>query len=179
MNDASTATSHEPAMRGANPVLWLVIALPALAVVASFTSYYLAVTRGDKELPASYHWEGSALAGDDARLLEAARLGVNAALRIDPVGERCTLELSGAAPASLRLDLAHPSDPAGDRHVALQRASDGSNRYEAPCAALAPTHWWVQVGDAGGNWLLRGRAHGSLATPFALSSTGPAPTRSP
>jgi hypothetical protein len=165
--------------RRANPVLWLVIGLPALAVAASFVSLALAVTRGDKELPAAYHWEGTGLASDEARGATAARLGLAATLQVDSVGERCTLELAGATPAALRLDLTHPTDPSADRHVALQRSSHDSNRYEAPCAALAPAHWWVQVSDAEGQWLLRGRANGALATAFALSAQAPAPAPTP
>jgi uncharacterized protein len=174
MNPANT-NATEP--RRANPVLWLVIGLPLLAVAASFVSLALAVTRGDKELPATYHWEGTGLASDDARGAEAARLGISASLQVDPVGERCTLQLAGAQPAALRLDLAHPTDPSADRHVPLQRNSDG--HYEAPCAALAPAHWWVQVSDAEGRWLLRGRTRGALATAFALSSKGPATASTP
>jgi len=173
--NATTTNATEPG--GANPVLWLVVGLPLLAVVASFVSYALAVTHGDKELPAAYHWEGTGLASDDARRAEAARLGISASLQVDPVGERCTLQLAGARPAALRLDLAHPTDPSADRHVPLQRTADG--RYEAPCAALAPAHWWVQVSDAGGQWLLRGRTQGALVTPFALGAQAPKPAPSP
>jgi len=154
--------------RRANPVLWLVIGLPLLAVAASFVSLALAVTRGDKELPASYHWEGTGLASDEARSAEATRLGITA-----------LLQLAGATPAALRLDLAHPTNPSADRHVPLVRSSDGSNRYEAPCAALAPAHWWIQVSDAEGHWLLRGRANGALASAFALSSQASTPARTP
>jgi hypothetical protein len=163
----------------ANPVLWLVIGLPALAVAASFVSLALAVTRGDKELPAAYHWEGSALASDEARSAAAARLGIAATLQVDPVGERCTLQLAGTSPAAVRLDLTHPTDPAADRHVPLQRSADGSGRYEAPCAALAPAHWWVQVSDGEGQWLLRARAAGALDAPLSLSPRPPAQARSP
>jgi len=179
MNTTTAKTTDANGARGANPVLWLVIGLPLVAVVASLVSYALAVTQGDKELPAAYHWEGTGLASDDARSAAAARLGISALLQVDPVGERCTLELAGATPATLQLDLAHPTNPSADRHVPLQRSSDGSNRYEAPCAALAPAHWWVQVSDAEGQWLLRGRANGALAAPFSLTPQAPAPARTP
>jgi uncharacterized protein len=177
VNTTTATTTHATEPRRANPVLWLVVGLPLLAVVASFVSYALAVTHGDKELPAAYHWEGTGLASDDARGAEAARLRLSASLQVDPVGERCTLQLAGAAPAALRLDLTHPTNPAADRHVPLQRSGDG--RYEAPCAALAPAHWWVQVSDADGHWLLRGRTQGALVTAFALSPQGPAPAPTP
>jgi hypothetical protein len=173
-----TPTEPEGGQRHANPVLWLVITLPALAVAASFVSYALAVTHGDKELPGAYHWEGTGLAGDEARIATAAKLGVSAIVQVDSAGERCSVQLSGASAEALHLDLAHPTEPSADRHVTLQRNADGS-RYEAPCAALAPAHWWVQLSDARGQWLLRGRASGALDAGLDLSPSAPAHAASP
>lgn len=138
-----------------NPVLWLVITLPALAVVASFCSLALALTRGDRELPASYHWEGGALERDDAQRAAASALGLRATLRIDAATGRCLVSLSGAAPASLRLELTHPTNPAADRQLLLQGAA---GVYSAPCEAVPMAHWWLQLSDPEGTWLLRGRA---------------------
>jgi hypothetical protein len=67
--------------------------------------------------------------------------------------------------------------------VPLARNPDDSGRYEAPCSTLAPAHWWVQVSDAQGQWLLRGRAAGTLDVALALSPQGspgrPAQAQSP
>ncbi len=65
------------------------------------------------------------------------------------------------------LELTHPTDGALDRRVELAREGD-SARYGAPCAALPAAHWWVQVADPAGRWLLRGRVQGTLAEPAAL-----------
>ena len=59
--------------RPTNFVLWLVIALPLIAVAASLASLALAVNSGDTELPKDYHWEGAALDNDQQRLALAAR----------------------------------------------------------------------------------------------------------
>jgi hypothetical protein len=164
--------------RRANPVLWMVVALPLLAVAASFVSLALAVTRGDKELPSTYHWEGDGLAGDEARIAAAAKLGLRATVQVDSAGERCSVQVPGVGSELLHLDLAHPTEPSADRHVTLRRSSDGS-RYEARCAALAPAHWWVQLSDAGGQWLLRGRASGALDAGLVLSPSDPAAAAGP
>ncbi len=108
--------------RPVNPVLVLVIALPLLAVAGSLASLALAVTRGDRELPKNYHWEGGALDREQQRLGLAARLGIGATLSFDAAGQRCTITLHGAAPPTLRLRLTHPTDSGADRGLTLARA---------------------------------------------------------
>jgi hypothetical protein len=149
----------------ANPVLVLVIALPLLAVAGSFVSLALAVTRGDGELPKNYHWEGGALDRDDEQQARAARLGVGATLDIDPATGQCTLVLRGAAPAVLRLTLAHPTVTSLDRQVLLYPSGD---HYAAPCSTLPAAHWWLELSDEQDGWLLRGRLHGDLHEPVQL-----------
>jgi len=167
MNPGTEVHTHA-AVR--NPVLWLVIALPALAVVASFWSLALALSRGDRELPASYHWEGGGLEADAAHLGRAAALGLRAELRVDAATQRCSVTLQGAAPAALRLDLTHPTTQGSDRHVLLQE-SGGS--YSAACASLPGAHWWIQLSDARGSWLLRARTSGALQAPLTLKAGSP------
>ena len=150
-----------------NPVLWLVIALPALAVVASFCSLALALTRGDRELPPSYHWEGGALDRDDAQRAAARALGLHATLRVDAATGRCLVTLQGAAPAALRLDLTHPGDPAADRHLLLPGVA---GVYSAPCQDVPSAHWWLQLTDPQGTWLLRGRASNAPGSPRLSAS---------
>jgi len=153
--------------RPANPVLWLVIALPLLAVVASLTSLALAVTRGDPELPKDYHWEGAALDRDQQRLTRAASEGITATISYQPDTKRCAIALHGAAPAQLRLDLVHPTDPRADRRLTLARAGES---YEADCAGLPAAHWWLEVSDDTGRWMLRGRTVGRLQPPVQLGA---------
>lgn len=151
----------------ANPVLVLVIALPLLAVIASFVSLALAVTRGDSELPKNYHWEGGALDRDQESQARAARLQIAGTLGFDPASGQCTLLLRGAAPAALRLTLTHPTVASLDRHMLLHPSGD---RYAAPCSALPDAHWWLELSDEQGGWLLRGRLHGDLHEPVQLGA---------
>ena len=153
--------------RPANPVLWLVIALPLLAVVASLASLALAVTRGDSELPKDYHWEGAALDSDQQRLALAERAGIGATVSYQADTQRCAIALHGAAPAQLRLELVHPTDPRADRRVTL--AHTGAT-YEADCAGLPAAHWWLEVSDDTGRWMLRGRTVGRLQPPVQLGA---------
>jgi hypothetical protein len=152
-----------------NPVLWLVFALPALAVVASFTSLFLAIHSGDVPLPDNYHWEGAGYDADQARLNDARRLGVSAQLHFDALTQQCQVQLRGATPTQLRVDLTDGSKPSNDRHLKLQRAGDA---YEAPCTALPVGHWWVEIADDASGWTLRERLHGNLSTPQLVASSG-------
>lgn len=160
----------------ANPVLVLVIALPLLAVVGSFASLALALTRGDSELPKNYHWEGGALDREQERMTRAAQLGIGATIAIDPLAQRCTVALHGAAPAALRLTLTHPTSTGADRAVTLARHGTS---YSAPCPALAAAHWWLELADDQEQWLLRARLHGDLQEPSALGAAAARAVDSP
>jgi hypothetical protein len=160
----------------ANPVLWIVIALPLIAVAASLTSLELAVTRGDAELPASYHWEGDALERDQQQLSAAAQRGISATLAVDAVAQRCIVDLHGAAPPALLLTLTHPTEQGADRHVRLLPLGAV---YAANCAALPGAHWWVQLADDQGQWLLRARVLGALHSPVVLGGAAAAAQEAP
>ncbi|MFO1410519.1 MAG: FixH family protein [Steroidobacteraceae bacterium] len=134
--------------------MWLVVGLPLVAVVASAISAVLAYRGGDVPLPARYHWEGSQLGADQARLDAAARRGIGADFTFDVATGQCRVVLQGATPATLQLDLAHATLGGVDQHVALQR--DGA-AYTGACAPLARGHWWLQLADPGDDWLLRQR----------------------
>lgn len=168
--------------RPANPVLWLVIGLPLLAVAASLASLALAMSRGDPELPKDYHWEGAALDRDQERLSLAARQEIGATIAFDAASRLCTVTVFGSAPASLRLSLAHPVDPHLDRRLELaraQRSPAGAGHagadYATPCAPLPAAHWWLELADDQGRWLLRGRAQGTLDPPTRLGAADPKP----
>ncbi len=156
--------------RPANPVLWLVIALPLLAVAASLASLALAVSRGDPELPKDYHWEGVGLERDQQRLALAAQLGIGATIRYEPATGRCAVTLRGAAPEALRLALVHPVDPGADRRLTLAREGDS---YRGACAALPAAHWRLELSDDQERWLLRGRTRGALLQPVPLGDAAP------
>lgn len=155
----------------ANPVLWLVIGLPLLAVAASLASLALAMSRGDPELPKDYHWEGAALDRDQERLALAAQRGIAATIGFDAARGLCTVTLQGAAPEVLRLSLVHPVDPRADRHLELVHTAAG---YAVPCTALPAAHWRLELADGQERWLLRGRAQGALQPPVRLGTTGSA-----
>jgi len=162
--------------RRANPVLWLVIGLPLLAVAGSLASLALATSRGDPELPKDYHWEGAALDRDQARLAVATQRGIEATVGYDAADRRCTVALRGAAPPLLHLALVHPVDPRSDLRLELRRDGGG---YAAACPPLPAAHWRLEVADDQGEWLLRGRAQGALLEPVRLGAATPGAAEAP
>jgi hypothetical protein len=154
MDNSDASGSRAAPRERRNPALWVVIGIPAIAVVASLTSVTLAYRGGDVPLPDRYHWEGSQLSADQARLDAAARRAIGADFGYDAGTGQCRVVLQGAAPATLQLDLAHATRSGLDQHVALQRAGDA---YVGACAPLAPGSWWLQLADDHDDWLLRQR----------------------
>jgi hypothetical protein len=155
----SAAPSTAPAKRGPNIAYWLIWILPSCAVAGSFTSLYFAVHGMDPPLPAAYHWEGQALDADQSRQAQARSMGIAALLQFDAATGHCRVKLQGDSPGELRVDLAHPTRSADDRHWVMKRDGDG---YQGECGALPKAHWWVQIGDPAGHWQLRGRVKGDF-----------------
>lgn len=144
----------------ANPVLWLVIGLPAAAVVASFATLIVSTRAADQPLPTRYHWEGEAYDADQARVNKARQVGVRAQIHYDAQAKQCEVVLSAAAPDALRMDLAHPTDQSLDRHLKLARTATG---YRAACEPLPLANWWIEVADDSAGWALRGRLRSDFA----------------
>jgi hypothetical protein len=146
-----------------NPVLWLCWALLGSVVIAGLATLAIAIRSADRQLPASYHWEGEHLDQDFARVRHAAALGIEVTLVADPEIGTClaTLRSAPGDAASLTLLLTNTADPGLDRVVLLRRTSKGE--YGAPCPAIPRGRWLISLEDAEKTWILRSQ----LAGPFA------------
>lgn len=154
-----------------NPVLWLVLGLPAAAVAASFATLVIAARGSDPPLPSGYHWEGAALDADEARLAAARRQGITAEFHYDSAAQRCVVALRGAAPTQLRLQLTHATRATDDQQRELQR--EGA-LYTGACRTPPSSHWWVEITDDAASWSLRGRLQGDLRQPGAIDNSSAA-----
>lgn len=155
----------------ANPVFWLMWALPGAAVLAGFATLAIAMHGADRAVPEAYHWEGERLDADFSRLRAAVRLGVRVTFAV--TGERCSvrLESQGAEPASLDVLLTHGTDAGLDRRIKLPRVAAGE--YAAACAPPPPGKWRIAVDDPSGAWSVRDAVDGGLAR-VALRTRDPA-----
>ena len=152
-----------------NPVLTLAWGLPAVAVAASVASLIVALRTPESELPEQYHWEGFQLDRDFSQAARATELEVHARLSGFGASRRCELELriSGAAPESLDLLVAHSTQPRLDQrvkftHRAGTRAGDSLERYAGSCEPAPDSHWRLELVDAKNGWAVRRTIRGPL-----------------
>jgi hypothetical protein len=154
----SPGASPNAAAQGPNYVLWLVIAIPALTVVAGLSTLGLCIARADRELPARFHWEGSGWDKDMHSAAMASQLGIRAHVVFDAATQQCRVTLSGPPSDALRLEITHPIEPSADRHVVLQKHGDD---FTAACPTLQAAHWYLELADDHVGWAVRGRLEGA------------------
>jgi hypothetical protein len=166
-----------------NPALTLVVAIPAVTVLAGLAMLAVATMHPEHELPEQYHWEGMKLERDFAHAERAAALGVRATLDASGVAGACSLTLStaGAAPRTLALTLTHATLPEHDRRMELRRvhaaaaeaaaaAIGGTGAgavqalYSASCMPAPEGHWRLTLTDTEGRWSIRQSVRGSLSS---------------
>jgi hypothetical protein len=139
------------------PMLALVIGLPAAAVVAGIATVVLAVQSsgdtGDPRVRRVAQVQTTDLAMDR----EAARLGLAPALAIAPDGVVTVAFQGGQLQGdTLQLTLRHGTDPARDREVLLSRAGEYGYAGLLP-AALAAGAYNVELAPRDGGWRVVGR----------------------
>ncbi len=121
---------------------WLLIAGPALVVVASLTSAWLAVKTDDGLVAGDYYKQGLLInlklgGGSPAAAPEPSALVAVA----DDGAVRVRLRYEGPAPDHVRLSLHHPGDPA--QVLALAPAADGA--WVGTIDAQSPGRWIVAL----------------------------------
>lgn len=120
------------------PMVWLIIGLPILAVIASFTSYYFAVREPDPMVKQEYRKEGFApLAPANAANKAAAAMGLTARLALR--NGQLELGLRGylaAPPKQLMLTILHPTQEKQDMHLLLAQTHELSYTAPAPDMGL-------------------------------------------
>lgn len=162
-----TTTHPAPWYRQVWP--WLLMSMPAAAVVGGVITYWLAATTPNAMVVDDYYREGKAinlqLARDDA----ARSLGLAAELAHGPGDEtRVLLRSSPGAvlPPFVRLRLVHATRADLDRELVLAAAGDGL--YVATLSGLpARGRWNVVLEDPQRRWRLVGAASG-FAAPLRL-----------
>jgi hypothetical protein len=134
---------------------WLLMLGPAIVVMAGVVTTYLAVVSDDGLVADDYYKRGLAINRTLEREQRAQALGLVAIVDIDADG-RARVALSSsvrelaAAPAALRLVLAHPTRGGLDRQADLLRGADGT--YGGRVDRIPAGRWRVSVEAA--DWRL-------------------------
>lgn len=152
MPAANPATSN-PWYR--QPWPWLLMAGPAIVVVAGFITLALAIQSSDGLVADDYYKQGKAINMTLTRDARAQELGYQARLTL-MVNGRVTLNFSAAVPSAgkLRLNLHHPTRAGFDREMLLARAVDGS--YSAVMPPIDASRWSMTLEDENRTWRLTG-----------------------
>lgn len=137
---------------------WFLIALPAIAVVASIATLVIAVQTFDGMVVDDYYKEGRTIVQTIERTERAARLGLVARLQVR--SESIIVELSAAAaadvPQRIVLTVAHPTRGGQDQVLVLS-GQDGV--FRGALAPLSTGRWLFQIEDESRNWRMNGAAY--------------------
>jgi hypothetical protein len=160
-----------------HPWPWLLMAGPAVAVVASLGSAYLAVEGADPIIEDHYYERGLDINATLQRVQRAADLGVRASVEYDGVqrGESVWVRVRSAQAihdASLQVRLVHPSRAGTDQLAVLGRVPgspdtnaeftgqwpDGANVAPELARRPAAINWRITL--QGADWQVEGDARG-------------------
>lgn len=151
------------------PMIWLVAGLPALAVIASFITYFIAASDPDPLVNAGYRKVGLAPLQDTDKERRAADLKVQADL-VYANGE-ASIKLYGLLdkqPDHLVLLLLHPTDAAQDVRLMLPKIAVG--RYATPALTTnaGKRQWILEPEDQA--WRLTGSLNLPLTGTLKLAN---------
>lgn len=129
-----------------SPWPWLLIAGPAIVVVAGIATAWLAWSTDDGVVADDYYKRGLVINREIERSGRGAALGVGAVLEVAPDGAlrlRLTGIAEGAAPPVVRTKLTHATRAGFDRVATLARGADGV--YAGRIAPPPHGRWLVSV----------------------------------
>ncbi len=142
-----TASTMRPAPWYRQRWPWLLIAGPAIVVVAALFTAWLAASTDDGVIADDYYKRGLLVNKELDRTARARALGLSAVLRVAPDGA-ATLQLEGsaesaAAPPAVRVLFAHPTRAGHDRSIVLTRGPGGV--YVGTIVPRPAGRWLVTV----------------------------------
>ena len=126
---------------------WFLLAGPAIVVLASFVTLWLAISSDDGVIADDYYKRGLLINREIDRTARAEAMHLGAVLRIAPDGA-ASLAIDGfadlsAAPAAVRVHIAHPTRAGLDRNVTLTRGPGGV--YVGVIAPRPVGRWHVAI----------------------------------
>ena len=160
------------------PWVWLLIALPASAVIAGIITFYLAIVSSDGLVEDDYYKRGKTINLALARDQLAVQKGLQAVLGINSQTGQVSVRLESpdhGYPEHVRLLLLHPTRAGRDQRIRLEH--EGKGVYAGKAKPVEPANWHVQLETD--NWRLSGRVHLPRDGPLRLVPQNiPASTRS-
>jgi uncharacterized protein len=152
------------------PWPWLLMAGPALVIVAGIITAWLAIDSDDGLVADDYYKQGLAI-NRTIKRNEITREGqYRASIHVDQAGHAVRVELfsSMALPQEIKLTLVNATRAARDRSAVLMRSADGS--YTGTLPDMPPGRWRVLLEDMAGTWRLSGAWPADSVASFNLDA---------
>ena len=152
------------------PWPWILMAGPAIVIVAGFVTAWLAIVSNDGLVADDYYKQGLALNQRLQRDHYASDLG----LRADVMRSGQQLRLLVAAerdaglPEVLTLKLSHPTRAGQDQMVKM--VSEGQGFYGGNLSADISGRWYVSIEDPAGKWRLQGEWQADGEAPLRVTA---------
>ncbi|MFZ9406456.1 MAG: FixH family protein [Burkholderiaceae bacterium] len=153
---ASPETPSRPAHR--EPLVWLVVGIPALTVVAGLFTWWIAAQRADSDVADDHYKRGLAINRILEREQAAQRAGLGARIEVtDSRGLELRLKAAPGTslPEALQVVLTHPVQASQDRRLLLVPAAGGVYRSMSTIEVTGfEGHWGLALEGEG--WRLAG-----------------------
>jgi len=147
-----------PAWR--EPLVWLVVGIPALTVVAGLLTWWIAAQRADSDVADDHYRRGLAinrvLQRDEAARAQGLKAVIESPAATDHGVVQVRLRGEGPMPEILILNLSHPVQAAQDQHLTLTVQADGSYRTQSGVSWPHAGRWAVSIDTP--QWRLSGQA---------------------
>lgn len=150
---------------------WILMAGPALVVVAGIITTWLAVISNDGLVTDDYYKQGLAVNQRLHRDQQAARLGLHADVMRSGLNLRLLLvgEMPSPLPAAITLKLTHPTRKGFDQEVQMNPVGgQGQGFYGGKLAEQIGGRWLVSLEDPAGEWRLQGEWLADSEEPLRL-----------
>src|SRR6185295_1421762 len=125
---------------------WIIMSGPAAVIVAGAITTWIAFSTADGLVADDYYKRGLGINAVLKREQAAAQRGIEA--RVSRQNGQVRVDLRGAEPPVLFLNLVHATRAGNDVRLRLERGADGG--YQAALPPLAAGHWRAVVDDPRG-----------------------------
>jgi len=129
------------------PWPWLLMAGPAVVLVAGAATLWVAFASADGLVAEDYYKQGLAINRVLAREQAARQLGITAEVEMS---SSITVNLQGAKPEAVFVHLAHATRAGYD--VRLRLAPVAAGTYAAELPPMPPGRWRIVIEDPRGTW---------------------------
>lgn len=164
------------------PWPWILMAGPAIVVVAAIGTFFIAKTNNSDMVVDDYYKEGKYINLQIERDQEAQKRHIRAQVLVSPDHNAAKVFISGDFDANQPVNILfmHPARQSEDQTVRLQPGalSGGKREYSAVLKPLPPAkHWYVRVEDAAGQWRVEDKWQVAGGNALTLDAADAAPEK--